>query len=158
MDINLYIPALKSIWFSFTGYLLTMLLYFMPLEGLVISISIAFIINFAAGIIAGIVVQREHVDIKKALYAFIEVAVYLVILTCFFTIGDKMKGDIAAFKALSMLTWAWIYFYAANFSKNMKRLFPHSRGFSFTFYVLNLEFIKSIPYLKNFEEHEKRNT
>lgn len=147
----------KAAYYTLSGWLTTILLYFMPIEGLVIAITIAFLANFIFGILAGVVVQHEPVSLKKALMAFVEIAIYLVILTCFFTIGDKMKGSITTFQALSVLTWAWIYFYSSNLSKNLNRLFPSSRGFSFMFYVLNLEFLKKVPYLKKFEEHEKTN-
>lgn len=146
----------KAAYYTLSGWLTAVLLYFFPLEGLVIAITIAFVLNFAFGIVAGIVVQGETINIKKALLAFSEVAIYLVILTCFFTIGDKMKGTISVFQALSVLTWAWIYFYSSNLSKNFVRLFPKSRGFRFLFYVLNLEFLKKVPYLKKFEEYEKK--
>lgn len=146
----------KAAYYTLSGWLTTLLLYFFPLEGLVIAISIAFVLNFSFGIVAGVVVQGEGINFKKALLAFSEVAIYLVILTCFFTIGDKMNGTISVFQALSVLTWAWIYFYSSNLSKNFVRLFPGSRGFKFLFYVLNLEFLKKVPYLKNFEEHEKK--
>lgn len=146
----------KAAYYTILSWLTSMLLYFFPIEGLVIAISIAFVANFSFGILTGVIVQRENICIKKALVAFIEVAIYLVILTCFFTIGDKMKGSMPVFQALSILTWAWIYFYSSNLSKNLKRLFPKSRGFSFLFYVLNLEFLKQVPYLKKFEENEKK--
>lgn len=145
----------KAAYYSFCGLITSVLLYFMPLQGLVIAISIAFTANFIFGILTGLLVQKETVSFKKAFIAFCEVAVYMVILTQFYTIGDKMKSPDTVFKMVSMLTWAWITFYSANLSKNLKRLFPHSRGFNFLFYVLNLEFIKRIPYLKKFEEYEK---
>lgn len=146
---------LKAAYYSVYGWLASALLYFFPLEGLVISISIAFVVNFATGILTGILIQNEGVNFKKALLAFCEVAVYLVILTCLFTIGEKMKSQQTVFNAGSILTWAWIAFYVANWSKNLKRLFPESKGISFFFFVLNLEFVKRIPYLKKFEENEK---
>jgi len=148
---------IKATYFTISGWCTAVLLYFLPIKEQTICISIAFVLNFAFGIIAGIAIQHESVQFKKAFLAFSEVAVYLVILTCMFTFGERMKGDAWIFHGLSILTWAWIYFYMSNLSKNLKRLFPGSRGISFLFYVLNLEFIKRIPYLKKFEENEKTN-
>jgi len=146
---------LKAIYYSLSGYFTAMLVYFLPIKDLTIAIAIAFIVNFAFGIIAGILTQHESINFKKALYAFCEVAVYLVILTCMFTLGEKLKGDEWVYRGIYVLTCAWICFYLANWSKNLKRLFPTSRGINFFYFVLNLEFLKRIPYLKKFEEYEK---
>jgi hypothetical protein len=151
------LAIIKSAYYMVCGWVTTVLLYFLPIEDLVVAIGIAFAINFAFGIIAGIVTQKEGIDFKKALWAFAEVAVYLVILSCLYAIGDHMKKADLIFKMASILTWGWIAFYISNWSKNAKRLFPRSRGIAFFYYVFNLEFMKQLPYFKNFERYEKTN-
>lgn len=153
MDITAFF---KAVAYTLMGWLSSMIFYFAPIHGLMVGLSIAFAGSFSLGIIAGIRVQGEDVDLKKASVAFSEFANYLIILAALFTIGDKMKGSMWIYDVLTYITWGMIYFYIANWSKNMKRLFPDSRFISFLWYVLNLEFIKKVPYLKEFEEHEKR--
>ena len=146
---------IKATYFTVSGWLTSMLLYFMPIKELTIVISIAFVVNFVTGIVTGILVQNEPIQFKKALLAFCEVAVYLVIFTTMFSVGERMNSYQSVLTALQVLTWAWIYFYVSNWSKNLKRLLPDSRGIAFFYFVLNLEFMKRIPYLKKFEEYEK---
>lgn len=147
---------LKSSYYSLMGWLASILLYFFPIKELAIAIGIAFIINFSFGIFVGVVIQREGVKFKKAMFAFYEVAVYLVIFTTMFAVSDRMKCYQSALMAMKVLTWAWLYFYASNWSKNLKRIFPDSRGIAFFYFLLNLEFLKNIPFLKKFEEYENK--
>ncbi len=146
---------IKAAYFTFSGWLTAMLLYFLPIKELAIVIAIAFIVNFATGILVGILVQNEGIQFKKAFNAFCEVAVYLVIFTSMFSIGERMNSYGSVLLALQVITWSWVYFYFSNWSKNLKRLLPASRGIAFFYFVLNLEFLKRIPYLKKFEEYEK---
>jgi len=146
---------IKSIFYTISGWFSAILLYFLPIKDLVHALAIMFAINFVLGILAGILVQGEKVDFKKALLAFAEIALYLVILTCVFNLGEKMKGSDWIFAMLIWLTWAWHYFYVSNILKNMTRLLPNSKGLRFAYYILGLEFIKRIPGLRGFERKEK---
>ena len=137
------------------GWISSMVFYFTPIHGLIIGLSIAFFISFGFGILAGILKQDEAVDLKKASRAFSELATYFVIIASLFVIGDKMEDGGWVYEVLSAITWGMIYFYIANWTKNMKRLFPGSRGIAFLNFVLGLEFLKRIPYLKDFVEQEK---
>mgnify|MGYP003610716465 CR=1 FL=1 len=73
------------------------------------------------------------------------------------SIGDKMKDGGWVFEVLSAITWGMIYFYVANWTKNLKRLFPSSRGISFIHYILGLEILKNLPLLKNFVDKNPEN-
>lgn len=150
-----WVGILKAAYITLCGWFASLFLYFLPLQGLGMAISIAFSLNLAAGIFSGLVIQGESISFKKGLFAFAEIAIYLIILSNLYIIGDKMKNAETVMHLASMITWAWIAFYNANFSKNLKRIVPSSRGINFYNFVSNLEFVKMIPYFKKFEKYEK---
>ncbi len=150
------ITGIKSVFYTLLGWVTSMVFYFAPVHGLMIALSVAFFASFFFGILAGLIVQKEDVNLKKASVAFSEFANYLLILAALFVIGDKMQSKEWIFQILTWITWGMIYFYIANWAKNAKRLFPRSQFLAFLWFVLNLEFLKKFPYLKQFEEHERK--
>lgn len=146
----------KAAYYTVLGWLSQMVFYFTPIHGLIVGLSISFFISFIFGVLVGILKQDEAVDLKKASRAFSELMTYFVIIAALFVIGDKMKGESWLFEIISAITWGMIYFYVANWTKNMKRLFPNSKGVGFLNFVLGLEFIKKIPYLSDFLEKDKK--
>jgi hypothetical protein len=151
------ITWIKTGVYTLLGWITSMVFYFAPVHGLMIALSVAFFGSFIFGIIAGTVVQKEDVSLRKASVAFSEFANYLLILAALFVIGDKMDSKDLVYQVLTWITWGMIYFYIANWTKNLKRLFPSSRFFDFLWFILNLEFVKKFPFLKQFQEHEYKN-
>ena len=147
---------IKACWYTLIGWFSQMVFYFTPIHGLIVGLTIAFFVSFAFGILAGVLKQNEAVNLKKASRAFTELATYFVIIAALFIIGDKMEDGGWVADILSAITWGMIYFYVANWTKNMKRLFPSSRGIRFLNFVLGLEFLKRVPYLKDFVEQEDK--
>ena len=141
---------IKALYLTFIGWFSQMAFYFLPIQGLIEGLVFAFFVSFAFGIVTGIMKQGEKVHIKKAFHAFSELATYLVIIASLFVIGERMKGSDWLYEIMSAITWGMIYFYVANWTKNMKRLFPNSKGVAFLNFVMGLEFIKKIPYLSDF--------
>lgn len=133
----------------------SILAYLTPVKDIMLCIMISFTANFLTGYIAGIVTQCEMFSLKKAKVAIYEAVVYLLLIAIIFTLGEKMGDKEWALKCLSIITYAWIYFYLVNILKNLKRLFPLSRGLAFVYYVVSLEFVKRFPYLKDFIDSEK---
>jgi hypothetical protein len=152
---NTAIKTAKIIGGTLSGWLLHILLYFLPIKDLSICIFIAFLMNFSMGILAGILVNCETLNIKKALYAFFEIAVYLVIVTCGYTWGEKLGNLYIILDGISILTWSWIYMYLVNFLKNAGRIAPNSKRIRFAHYILSLEFIRYLPILRKFEKKEE---
>ena len=149
--------VIKACYYTVMGWLSSMVFYFTPIHGLIAGLTIAFFLSFGFGILSGILKQNEQLDLKKAFRAFGELATYLVIIASLFVIGEKMKDGGLVFEVLSAITWGMIYFYVANWTKNLKRLFPSSRGISFIHYILGLEILKNLPLLKNFVEKNPEN-
>lgn len=80
---------LKSCFYTLVGWLGSMALYFVPIHGLIFALSIAFAVSLILGLLAGVIIQGEHVSLNKAFIALRELAIYLVILASLFVIGDK---------------------------------------------------------------------
>lgn len=157
IDPTPYILISKSIWATVVGWLMYVLIYLLPIKDLMYCISVTFAINFLAGYIVGMVLQKEHFQIRKGLWAFAEASFFMAFLILLFVLGDWTKQSAHIFKAINISTWAWIYFYSINILRNAKRIFPDSKPIAFLYYILSLECVKSIPYLKNFEENHKQN-
>jgi len=147
-----WLSLLKSI---IVALISSVLAYLTPVYDIVICIGFAFAGNFFWGYIAGIVAQKDSFCLKKAKVSIYEVLVYVSIVACLFTIGEKMNDKNLALHSLIMITWIWIYFYLVNIFKNLTRIFPNSRGLAFIYFIISLEFIKRFPYLKEFTENEK---
>jgi hypothetical protein len=138
------------------GAISSIMAYLTPVHDLLVCIGLAFAGNFLWGYIAGLVVQSDSFCLKKAKVAIYEVVIYCALIAFIYTIGEKMNNKDLALKSLAIITWAWIYFYLVNIFKNLKRLFPTSRGLAFVYFVISLEFNKQFPYLKEFVESEKQ--
>ena len=148
-----FLSTLKGV---IIGIVSAILAYLTPIYDIILCIGISFAGNFFWGYVAGMVVQKEPFCLKKAKVAIYEALVYASLLACIFTIGEKMDNKDLALRSLSIITWAWIYFYLVNIFKNLARLFPISRGLAFVYFIISLEFIKHFPYLKAFLEKEEK--
>lgn len=149
-----YIGAIKAAWTAFLGWTTSVFIYFLPVKDLMHALLFAFISSFILGVIAGIRVQNESLDTKKAKSAVVEVVVYLVALASLFIIGDKMDSDEFIHETISTITWGLIYIYITNCTKNLRRLMPDSKGIKYLHYVLSFEFLKKSESIKNFQDYE----
>lgn len=157
MNFEYALNILKSAWVSIMGWLTGMLLYFLPIKDLTYAISLIFVVNFLSGYISGMLVSDEQFNIKKALWAFAEVACYICFIILLFILGSWIKQEHWLYTSIQTATYAWIWFYAINILKNWKRLFPNSKPIAFLYFFLSLEFVKNIPYMKEFQENQKNN-
>ncbi len=152
-----FIALIKAAWTVFIGWMSAVFFYFLPIKEIINGLLIAFALSFIFGVIASLRVQNESLNLKKAITAFKEIAIYLLILASLFTIGDKMQSDAFVFELMGTITWGLIYLYFTNMTKNLSRLMPNSRGVKYLHYVLALEFLKKAPSIKEFEENERTN-
>jgi len=125
--------------------------YLRPLSGDLHSLLAVFALNFLIGLLAGILINKEKWDFRKARWCFIEACVFLVLISSIFVIG-KMKGNISgSLQCVSFVTYAVFYYYGVNILKNLKRILPEGslgyRVVSFLYYLLSVEFVKKVPYL-----------
>lgn len=124
--------------------------YFQPIQDILTAIVWILGANFALGLLAGILVNKESFDFRKAFYCIIEAVVFFALLSFVFIIGDKINNREGAIQCISAITYALLYFYGVNIFKNLKRLLPSSKLIAFIYYVISIEFVDKIPYLKEF--------
>lgn len=125
--------------------------YLRPLSGDLYSLLAVFVLNFFIGLLAGILVNKEKWDYKKAFWCIIEACVFLVLISAIFVIG-KIKGNVAgSLQCVSFVTYAIFYYYGVNILKNLKRILPAPslsyNVVAFLYYALSVEFVKKVPYL-----------
>jgi hypothetical protein len=123
----------------------SILAYFQPIQSLLMSVTLICIINFAFGLITGVIVNREKFNFKKAFLCISETSVYLCILSTVFFISDHITTPGTSMQAISTITYALIYFYSVNILKNLITLFPGSRPLAWMYNLLSIELIKRLP-------------
>lgn len=134
--------------------------YLRPISGEINSLLFLFFINFVAGYLAAKLVQNEAFNIKKAFVCLVHATVFVVFVTAIFFYGQQKGNEQEALQCISYVSLIILYAYSINILKNLKRIFPATtvpnKVFSILYYVLAVEFIKQIPYLKNYENANKQ--
>lgn len=131
------------------------LAYFAPLNDMVFIIFFIFLINMLAGMISGIVVNNEPFNNKKFFRCLMETFVFYVIVLCIYVIGEKLGNVGGAMQCITGVVYAILYFYGTNILRNINQLFPDSKTLAFIYYVVSFEIVKKIPYLQQFQNHNK---
>lgn len=132
------------------------LAYFAPLNDMVFIIFFIFFINMLAGMISGIVVNNEPFNNKKFFRCLMETFVFYVIVLCIYVIGEKLGNVGGAMQCITGVVYAILYFYGTNILRNTNQLFPDSKTLAFIYYVVSFEIVKKIPYLQQFQNHNKK--
>lgn len=129
-----------------------MLAYFKPLDDEIFILSMIFIVNFCAGLINDLIVRNNSFSFKKAWRCIKEVTIFFTMCLVIFTFGEKKGWEDRSTQAVSFLTYVIAWFYSQNSLRNLKELFkPGSAAYgviSFLYYIVSVEFVKKIPYLK----------
>lgn len=136
------------------GFIANILLYFVPVQGLVEALGIAFIVNIALGIYHSVRYESEGLSLIKFFSGLKELTIYILILAGLWVIGDKMKAADFVYQFAAVITWGLLYLYATNIFRNLHRVFPNSKGLRWIFYMFNLEFLRINPGMKDFLDKE----
>jgi hypothetical protein len=136
--------------------------FFMPIGDFMLAMIVLFIVNFSFGLIADIV-NGGGWENKKALQFFGQSTVFFVLMLSVLTVGDKLHDHEEAISGVKYLCSMATYFFAVNISRNWKMIAPKGsvwyRIASFCYYVLSVQFVERIPFLKKFiaEKEEENN-
>lgn len=137
--------------------------FFMPITDYMIAILMLLGVNFLSGWIED-ELHGKGWKWKKAFKTFYECFVMVAIGACLFVIGHYMHKDANTIQCLSMIYFAAIWFYSVNILNNWKKILPSDttlhRFVSFLHFVVSLQFVEKVPYLKAFlmqEAKEKEN-
>ncbi|EHP47186.1 phage holin family protein [Odoribacter laneus] len=130
--------------------------YIDPVKNVVQVLAFLCVCNFLCGLVAGLLCNREKFSFKKAFHCFIEVAIYVMIVSSIYQIGDTLKDEVEATYTVKIVTYVMLYFYSKNILKNLVHLFPKNQVFYCLDYLLGLEFVKHIPhYSENLKSKNK---
>jgi hypothetical protein len=158
-----YLSAMKAFIQIIIGWFMTVYVFFTPIHHLWVAIGVAWSINSLLGYLADLYVNDNGFDMKKVMTTFKEIMYYFVLTSMFFFIGDKMRNSDSVLvndsdfviKWLNVITWALLGFYFVNICKNIKNLCPESKFFRYLYMVVSIEFVRHIPYMKQFKKQEK---
>lgn len=133
--------------------------FFMPIGDFMLAMIILFIVNFSFGLIADIVNGGSWQN-KKAMKFFGQSTLFFVLMLSVLAVGDKLHDHEEAISGVKYFCSMATYFFAVNISRNWKLTAPQGsvwyRIASFCYYVLSVQFIEKIPYLKKFAEKEEK--
>lgn len=136
--------------------------FFMPIGDFIVAMIILFIVNFCFGLLADIV-NGGGWDKKKAMQFFVQCLVFFMIAFCIFSIGENMHAHQEAVSGVKYLCTIALWFFSVNIARNWMNITPKKSVFHriayFLFYVLSVQFVERIPFLKRFiAEKEQENT
>jgi hypothetical protein len=125
-----------------------------PVIGIIYSVILVALLNFAVGLYVALKVMSEGFSFKKALECIKEVAVFFVIIACTLFVGNNIDQPDGAVNAILTVTFALLYFYSVNIFKNLKRWNRESRWIAFVYFIISIEFVKKIPFMETFQKKE----
>lgn len=133
--------------------------FFMPIGDFMLAMIILFIVNFSFGLIADIVNGGSWQN-KKAVKFFGQSTLFFVLMLSVLAVGDKLHDHEEAISGVKYFCSMATYFFAVNITRNWKLTAPLGsvwyRIASFCYYVLSVQFIEKLPYLKKFAEKEEK--
>ncbi len=129
--------------------------YLAPVSSMVYVILLLFLVNCVAGLLSGMLVNKESFSVKKFFHCLLETLAFFALVILVYVLGDLMEKPNAALQCITGIVYAVMYFYSVNVLRNLARIFPDSRTLRFLYYVLSLEVLKKLPFLKKFEEQEQ---
>ena len=139
---------IKTIIVYSVGAIITLLA---PIHNFMYAMLILFGINFIFGL-ASARSKGEKWEIKKALYFFVYVAIFLVIACAAFIIGYLMGENEQAVAVVKILCYIAVYIFGTNIFRNLRHIVPKGsqwyRFFDLCFYVLSVKFIERFDFVK----------
>lgn len=135
--------------------------FFMPIKDFVFAMILLFGVNFSFGLIADIVNggKWQH---KKAMQFFVQCLVFFMIAFFIFSIGEKMHAHAEAVQGVKYLCTVALWFFSVNIARNWMNITPKESVFHkiayFIYYVLSVQFVERIPFLKRFIAEKKEET
>ena len=145
----------KATTIGFSSWVIS---YFQPLWGVIIVFSVIFAMDFITGLLASFK-RGECFNIVKARDSFLKVIVYIGSFLVVLAVAKEvacMGGtpisdtNVILTTILKVVVTAAIWFEAKSNVENLKVLFPRDRFIAFLDYLLGVEFLRSMPWLKGF--------
>lgn len=127
--------------------------FFMPIGDFIVAMIILFIVNFSFGLGADIV-NGGRWESKKAWQFIVQSAIFFVLMASVLSIGEKLHEHEEAISGVKYLCTVATWFFSVNITRNWCNITPRSSVFHklayFLYYVLSVQFVERIPFLKRF--------
>lgn len=152
------INYLKVTIISFISWLIS---YFQPILGVACIFLVFFSVDFATGLLASFK-RGEKFRSSKARESFFKLLVYVGTFAFIIAMGrelnriDGSEGIGNMTSILKIVIYVAIWFEAKSNAENLKIIFPTNRFISFLDYILGVEFVNKITWLKGFLDKEKK--
>lgn len=137
-----------------------LLSFFMPISDFMVAMIMLFVVNFIFGLLADIV-NGKGWEKKKAEMFFLYCLVFFAIALFLFTIGHFLHAHDEAIQGVKYLCVVSLWFFCVNISRNWKEITRPGSTFhnlaSFIYYVLSMQVVEKIPFLRQFMDEKKEN-
>lgn len=134
--------------------------FFMPISDFIEAMIMLFLVNFVFGVLADIV-NGQGWSKKKANTFFLYCLVFFAIALFIFTIGHLLHAHNEAIQGVKYLCVVSLWFFGVNIARNWKQITIEGSTFhklaSFIYYVLSMQVVEKIPFLRQFIEDKKDN-
>lgn len=144
----------RHVWALICGVISSAIFYFFPIHDIIEVLIIMFVVSFLVGVYHSVAIQHENISKTKGFKAIKEITLYVFFLAGMFLICDKMNSRDAMLQVISTITWGLIYLYTTNILKNLNRICPEYKGVRLLYFILNLEFLRYFPIIKDFEDQD----
>lgn len=133
--------------------------FYNPIGATLLAVALAFLFDLLMGVIKSKILKQAKVSREGGKRALALFAVYIFLIVFLFTLGKLMKDQFFTQDIVIIVSVVTIWFYVVNGFKNLSILFPQSKMLRFFVWVLNVEFVEKIGFLKRFlasEEDKKQ--
>lgn len=136
--------------------------YFQPILGVAMVFLAFFCVDFATGLLASFS-RGYKFRSWKARESFFKLLVYLGCFGIVIAFGREIqKVDPAGadyntmIGVLKIIIYIAVWFEAKSNAENLRIMFPKNRFVAFLDYILGVEFVNKLPWLKNFLDKENK--
>ena len=132
-----------------------------PIWNDIFGLVLLFTVNFVVGLLADVCNHREW-SFRKAFSFFRDAGIYFAMVACIYFLGYLKGEERAAVHCVSFMIYVAIYFYGTNIMRNARMITnEHStlyRVLNFLYYIFSLRMLERNSSLKEYIDHENRNS
>ena len=132
-----------------------------PIWNDIFGLVLLFPVNFIVGLLADVCNHREW-SFRKAFSFFRDAGIYFAMVACIYFLGYLKGEERAAVHCVSFMIYVAIYFYGTNIMRNARMITnEHStlyRVLNFLYYIFSLRMLERNSSLKEYIDHENRNS
>lgn len=132
-----------------------------PIRNDIFGLVLLFTVNFIVGLLADVCNHREW-SFRKAFSFFRDAGIYFAMVACIYFLGYLKGEERAAVHCVSFMIYVAIYFYGTNIMRNARMITNERstlyRVLNFLYYIFSLRMLERNSSLKEYIDHENRNS